>query len=127
MMLATDIVDMTILNAQLMKPVPLNIRTMIPNESGLEVKWHRMVFSYNNLKTEQDLHNCTQDEVKKYADNPLITIYNVISHCRVLTTSLAKVVALRIFVTFYRGRRRGRKIMNDLIEGRRCGATEKAR
>lgn len=66
MMLATDIVDMTILNAQLGEAESQAIiQTMIPNESGLEEVASYGLFIGYQFKTEQDLDNCTQDEAKK--------------------------------------------------------------
>lgn len=66
MMLATDMVDMTILNAQLGETESQAIiRTMIPNESGLEEVASYGLFIGYQFKTEQDLYNCTQDEAKK--------------------------------------------------------------
>lgn len=66
MMLATDIVDMTILNAQLGEAESRAIiQTMIPNESGLEEVASYGLFIGYQFKTEQDLDNCTQDEAKK--------------------------------------------------------------
>lgn len=66
MMLATDIVDMTILNAQLGEAESQAIiQTMIPNESGLEEVASYGLFIGYQFKTEQDLDNCTRDEAKK--------------------------------------------------------------
>lgn len=66
MMLATDIVDMTILNAQLGEAKSQAIiQSMIPNESGLEEVASYGLFIGYQFKTEQDLDNCTQDEAKK--------------------------------------------------------------
>lgn len=66
MMLATDIVDMTILNAQLGEAESQAIiQTIIPNESGLEEVASYGLFIGYQFKTEQDLDNCTRDEAKK--------------------------------------------------------------
>ena len=66
MMLAIDIVDMTILNTQLGKAKSQAIiQSMIPNESGLEEVASYGLFIGYQFKTEQDLDNCTQDEAKK--------------------------------------------------------------
>lgn len=66
MMLATDIVDMTILNAQLGEAESQAIiQTIIPNESGLEEVASYGLFIGYQFKTEQNLDNCTRDEAKK--------------------------------------------------------------
>lgn len=66
MMLATDIVDMTILNAQLGEAESQAIiQTILPNESGLEEVASYGLFIGYQFKTEQDLDNCTRDEAKK--------------------------------------------------------------
>ena len=66
MMLATDIVDMTILNVQLGEAESQAIiQTIIPNESGLEEVASYGLFIGYQFKTEQDLDNCTRDEAKK--------------------------------------------------------------
>ncbi|WP_240164347.1 DUF1837 domain-containing protein [Limosilactobacillus mucosae] len=66
MVLATDIVDTTILNAQPgEEKSQAIIQSMIPNESDLEEVVSYGLFIGYQFKTEQDLDNCTQEEAKE--------------------------------------------------------------
>lgn len=66
MVLATDIVDTTILNAQPgEEKSQAIIQSMIPNESDFEEVVSYGLFIGYQFKTEQDLDNCTQEEAKK--------------------------------------------------------------
>lgn len=121
MMLATDIVDMTILNAQLGETESQAIiRTMIPNESGLEEMASYGLFIGYQFKTEQDLYNCTQDEAKKICRQTVNNdLQQVISQLgRAIQQHHWQKSSFYVYLLpFTEAEEDSRKIMNDLIGG----------
>lgn len=121
MMLATDIVDMTILNAQLGEAKSQAIiQSMIPNESGLEEVASYGLFIGYQFKTEQDLDNCTQDEAKKICRQ---TVNNDLQQA---ISQLGRAIQQRhwqkssfyvYLLPFTSAEEDSHKIMNDLIGG----------
>lgn len=121
MMLATDIVDMTILNAQLGEvESQAIIRTMIPNESGLEEVASYGLFIGYQFKTEQDLDNCTQDEAKKICrqtvNNDLQQAISQLGRA-IQQHNWQKSSFYVYLLPFTSAEEDSRKIMNDLIGG----------
>ncbi|OQQ75358.1 hypothetical protein B6U64_07410 [Ligilactobacillus salivarius] len=121
MMLATDIVDMTILNAQLGETESQAIiRTMIPNESGLEEMASYGLFIGYQFKTEQDLYNCTQDEAKKICRQTVNNdLQQAISQLgRAIQQHHWQKSSFYVYLLpFTEAEEDSRKIMNDLIGG----------
>lgn len=121
MMLATDIVDMTILNAQLGETESQAIiRTMIPNESGLEEMASYGLFIGYQFKTEQDLYNCTQDEAKKICRQTVSNdLQQAISQLgRAIQQHHWQKSSFYVYLLpFTEAEEDSHKIMNDLIGG----------
>lgn len=121
MMLATDIVDMTILTAQLGEAESQAIiRTMIPNESGLEEVASYGLFIGYQFKTEQDLYNCTQDEAKKICRQTVNNdLQQAISQLgRAIQQHHWQKSSFYVYLLpFTEAEEDSRKIMNDLIGG----------
>lgn len=121
MMLVTDIVDMTILTAQLGEAESQAIiRTMIPNESGLEEVASYGLFIGYQFKTEQDLYNCTQDEAKKICRQTVNNdLQQAISQLgRAIQQHHWQKSSFYVYLLpFTEAEEDSRKIMNDLIGG----------
>lgn len=121
MMLATDIVDMTILTAQHGEAESQAIiRTMIPNESGLEEVASYGLFIGYQFKTEQDLYNCTQDEAKKICRQTVNNdLQQAISQLgRAIQQHHWQKSSFYVYLLpFTEAEEDSRKIMNDLIGG----------
>ena len=121
MVLATDIVDMTILNAQLGEAKSQAIvQSILPNESGLEEVASYGLFIGYQFKTDQDLDNCTSDKAKKMCrqtvNNDLQQAIGQLSRA-IQQHHWQKSSFYVYLLPFTEAEEDSHKIMNDLIGG----------